>query len=132
MERRRTGDGTAVPPSSPDCRRDQCRPTFGRPRPAATPASPALPPTAASFLAAHTPGGGMTMSRKTFKLMVAGVFVAGAFGIIALGVAWATPPSPGFVSTPLAGPALMDEIQTVHQTPDWGVMIKTRGLSDVY
>ena len=26
----------------------------------------------------------------------------------------------------------MDEIHSVHQTPDWGVMIKTRGLSDVY
>ncbi len=72
------------------------------------------------------------MSRKTFKRMVAGVFVAGAFGVLALGVGWATPPSPGFVSTPLAGPALFDGIQTVTQTPDWGVMIKTRGQSDVY
>ena len=33
---------------------------------------------------------------------------------------------------PLAGPAQMDPIHTVHQTEDWGVMIKTRGLSDVY
>ena len=72
------------------------------------------------------------MSRKTFKLLVAGVLVAGALGVIALRVAWATPPTPGFVSTPITGPALFDEIQTVHQTPDWGVMIKTRGLSDVY
>ncbi len=73
------------------------------------------------------------MPRKTLKLVVAGVFVAGALGAIALRGARATPPSPGFVSTPIAGPALFDEIQTVHETPnDWGVMIKTRGLSDVY
>ena len=72
------------------------------------------------------------MSKKTWKLMLAGAFVACAFGGFAVGLAWATPPSPGFVSTPIAGPALFDEIQSVHQTPDWGVMIKTRGLSDVY
>ena len=72
------------------------------------------------------------MNRKTLKLVVAGVVVAGALGAIALRGARATPPSPGFVSTPIAGPALFDEIQSVHQTPDWGVMIKTRGLSDVY
>ena len=72
------------------------------------------------------------MSKKTWKLMLAGAFVACAFGGFAVGLAWATPPSPGFVSTPIAGPALFDEIHTVHQTPDWGVMIKTRGLSDVF
>ena len=72
------------------------------------------------------------MSKRTLKLMAAGAFVACAFGGFAVGLAWATPPSPGFVSTPIAGPALFDEIQTIHQTRDWGVMIKTRGLSDVY
>jgi quercetin dioxygenase-like cupin family protein len=72
------------------------------------------------------------MSQKTLKLTLVGALVAGAVGAIALKAARATPPSPGFVSTPITGPALMDEIQTVHQTPDWGVMIKTRGLSDVY
>jgi len=72
------------------------------------------------------------MSQKTLKLTLVGALVAGAVGAIALKAARATPPSPGFVSTPITRPALMDEIQTVHQTPDWGVMIKTRGLSDVY
>ncbi|HJZ57451.1 MAG TPA: cupin domain-containing protein [Gemmataceae bacterium] len=72
------------------------------------------------------------MTRKTLKLTVAGAIFACAAGVIALGVARATPPSPGFVSTPIAGPALFDEIHTVHQTPDWGVMIHTRGLSDIY
>ena len=72
------------------------------------------------------------MTRKILKLTAALAFVACAFGGFAAGLAWATPPSPGFVSTPIAGPALFDEIHTVHQTPDWGVMIKTRGLSDVF
>jgi quercetin dioxygenase-like cupin family protein len=70
--------------------------------------------------------------RMPWKLMVAGTLVACAAGGFAVGLAWATPPSQGFVSTPIAGPALMDEILTVHQTDDWGAMIKTRGLSDVY
>src|SRR5262249_43958285 len=92
------GEGTAAPSSSPECRRDKSRPAFGRPQPAAPSTSEALPPTAASFLAAHTPSGGMTMNRKTLKFVVAGVVVAGAFGAIALRGARATPPSPGFVS----------------------------------
>ena len=71
------------------------------------------------------------MSQKTLKLTLVGALVAGAFGVIALRVARATPPQ-GLTSTPLVGPVMFDEIQTVHQTPDWGVMIKTRGLSDVY
>ena len=72
------------------------------------------------------------MTRKTLKLTAAVAFVACACGGFAVGLVWATPPTPGFVSTPITGPALFDEIQTLHQTPDWGVMIKTRGLSDVY
>jgi len=72
------------------------------------------------------------MSQKTLKLTLVGALVAAAVGAIALKGARATPPSRGFVSTPIAGPTLMDEIQTVHQTRDWGVMIKTRGQSDVY
>ena len=72
--------------------------------------------------------------RMPWKLMVAGAFVAGVFGIIALTGARATPPTPppGFVSTSIVGPVVMDEIHTVHQTADYGVMIKSRGLSDVY
>src|SRR5262249_9705786 len=73
----------------------------------------------------------MTMSKLRLKLMLAGVFVAGAFGGIALKVAWATPPK-GVTQTLLAGPVELDEIHVVSQTPDHGVMIKTRGLSDAY
>ena len=66
-----------------------------------------------------------------WKLMAAGAFVACALGGFAIGLAWATPPQ-GFTSTPIVGPVVLDEIHTVHQTQDYGVMLKTRGLSDVY
>jgi quercetin dioxygenase-like cupin family protein len=69
------------------------------------------------------------MNKKTLKVIVAGSFVACAF---ALGFASATPPTPGFTSTPIVGPVEFDEIHTVHQTPDHGIMLKTRGFSDVY
>ena len=72
------------------------------------------------------------MTRKTLKLTAAVALVACAVCGLAQRDTKATPPSQGFVSTPIAGPALLDEILTVHQTQDWGVMIKTRGLSDVY
>ena len=66
--------------------------------------------------------------RMPWKLMLPAVFVGCAF---ALGVAWATPPR-GFTATNIVGPVTLDEIHTVHQTPDWGGMIMTRGFSDVY
>lgn len=64
-------------------------------------------------------------------LRVAGALVACALGGFAVGLAWATPPL-GFTSTPIVGPVVLDEIHSVHQTPDYGVMLKSRGLSDVY
>jgi quercetin dioxygenase-like cupin family protein len=74
----------------------------------------------------------MTMSKKTLKLTLAAALVACAVGGFALRDTRATPASDGFVSTPITGPALMEEIKSIHQTDDWGVMIKTRGQSDVY
>jgi quercetin dioxygenase-like cupin family protein len=73
----------------------------------------------------------MTMSKMRLKLMLAGVFVAGALGAVTLKVAWATPPQ-GVTSTLIAGPVVLDDIDVVSQTPAHGVMIKTRGLSDAY
>jgi quercetin dioxygenase-like cupin family protein len=73
----------------------------------------------------------MTMSKKTLKLMLAAVFVAGAFGAIALKVAWATPPK-GLTQTLIAGPVTLDEIDVISQTPAHGVIINTRGNSDMY
>src|SRR5262249_39178832 len=69
--------------------------------------------------------------RTPWKLLVAGAFVACALGGLPLRIAWAAPPQ-GFTATPIVGPVVVDDIDTVHQTPDYGVMIKSRGLSDVY
>ena len=71
------------------------------------------------------------MSKKSLKLTLAAVFVVGAFGAIALKVAWATPPK-GVANTLIAGPVTLDDIHIVSQTPGHGVMIKTRGNSDTY
>src|SRR6516165_156626 len=55
--------------------------------------------------------------------------LAGAFSGIALRVASATPPK-GVTNTLIAGLVVLDEIQVVQQNPNYGAMIKTRGLSD--
>lgn len=70
------------------------------------------------------------MLNKKLKLMFAGVLVACAMAGIARPVA-ATPPK-GFTATPIVGPVVVDDIQTVHQIKDYGAMIMTRGLSDIY
>src|SRR5215469_510273 len=69
------------------------------------------------------------MIAMRWKLTFAGVLLAGAFGGIALKVAWATPPK-GLTNTLIAGPVVLDEIQVVQENPNYGAMIKTRGLSD--
>ena len=71
------------------------------------------------------------MKKMKSKLVLAGVFAACAFGGIAIGVAWATP-AQGLTSTNIVGPVVLDEIRTLSQTPDHGVMILSRGMSDVY
>jgi quercetin dioxygenase-like cupin family protein len=69
------------------------------------------------------------MNTIKWKLTFAGVLLAGAFGGIALKVAWATPPK-GLTNTLIAGPVVLDDIHVVQQDPNYGAMIKTRGLSD--
>ena len=69
------------------------------------------------------------MNTKRWKLMLAGVLLAGAFGGIALRVGWATPPK-GVTNDLIAGPVVLGEIQVVQENPFYGAMIKTRGLSD--
>src|SRR5262249_13610175 len=69
--------------------------------------------------------------RPPQKLMVAGAFVACALGAFATQTARATPPS-GFTATNIVGPVMLDDVQTLIQTPGYGAMIKTRGPSDVY
>ena len=71
------------------------------------------------------------MNKKTLKPMLAGVFAAGAFGGITLGIAWATP-GLGISTTILAGPALLGEINVHSKSKTNDVKIKTKGLSQVY
>src|SRR5262249_52526025 len=104
-------------------------------RPVCAPGTMSSPPNAdrrrvAMFKSVRTAANG-TRRRMPSKLLLAGAFVACAFGGLAVGIAWATPGS-GITSTNLVGPVEMGEVHSVHQTPDWGAMIMTRGLSDVY
>jgi quercetin dioxygenase-like cupin family protein len=71
------------------------------------------------------------MKKKLLNLMLAGAFVACAFGGIAIGIAWATP-GVGISTTIISGPVMLDDSHVVTQDPDHGVIFKTRGQSDVY
>jgi quercetin dioxygenase-like cupin family protein len=75
----------------------------------------------------------MTMSRKTFKLTLAGAFLACAVGGLALRDTKATPASEtGFASTPLAGAVLKNNIDTWAETDDWELEVRTRGESQIF
>lgn len=71
------------------------------------------------------------MSKRNAKLMLAGVFVACAFGLVALRLAWATPGS-GVATTILTGPVVLDDIDAGSETDDHEVEIRAKGFSDVY
>lgn len=71
------------------------------------------------------------MSKRTLTLMLAGALGVYTVGAIALRVARATPPK-GLAQTVIAGPVVMDEMHAVNETPEHGVIIKTRGLTDGY
>ena len=69
------------------------------------------------------------MSRKTLKVALAAALVAG--GGFATGMAWATP-GQGISTTIVSGPVVLDETKLVTESPDHGVIFKTKGQSDVY
>jgi len=71
------------------------------------------------------------MNQRTLKMTLAGAFVACAFGLIALRIAWATP-GQDITFAPTVGPVVMDDIDTWSETDAHEVEIKTKGLSDVY
>lgn len=71
----------------------------------------------------------MTTSKLRWKLMVAGVCAACAFGGIAMRIAWATPPQ-GFTATNIVGPVVLEEINTKSEADDH-IEIKSKGLTDV-
>ena len=66
-----------------------------------------------------------------WRLMLAGAFVACAFGGFAVGLAWATPGS-GVTTTIISGPVALGEIAVKSESEINRVKIKTEGLSDVY
>lgn len=66
-----------------------------------------------------------------WRLMLAGVLVACAFGGFAVGIVWATP-GQGISTTIISGPVVLDESHIVTESPDHGVIFKTKGLSDIY
>jgi quercetin dioxygenase-like cupin family protein len=72
------------------------------------------------------------MRRNTWKLLVAGAFVACAISGFALRDVLATPPSQGFVPTNLVGPTVFGDIDTKAETNGWEAEIRVKGLSDVY
>jgi hypothetical protein len=73
----------------------------------------------------------MTMNKHILRLVVAGAFVACAFGGIAIGIAWATP-GQGITTTIISGPTQLGGIHLKSESEFNGVKIKTEGLSDVY
>jgi MFS family permease len=81
-----------------------------------------------AITAAMAPVWARVADRHGRKLMVAGAFVACAFGGFAVGVVWATPPR-DFVATNSVGPVLLHEIATKAETDDWGVKLKTLGFA---
>jgi quercetin dioxygenase-like cupin family protein len=72
------------------------------------------------------------MSKKTWKLSLAGMFVACALGLIAWKFAWATGSS-GLSTTILAGPSLLEGPFKVKSESDINELeIEVKGFSDVY
>jgi len=72
------------------------------------------------------------MSRMKSKLLLAGGLIACAFGGIAIGIGWATPPSPPGTITPtvIAGPVELDSMDIKIEDDNYELELKTRGLSD--
>jgi len=68
---------------------------------------------------------------KLWKLMLAGVLVASAFGGITLRLAWATP-GLGVVRTILTGPVLLVDVDLKSESEVNKVKIDMKGFTDVY
>ena len=72
------------------------------------------------------------MSTLKSKLMLAGVFIACASGLIALRLAWATP-GLGVTAVLLTGsPVLLDEMDVKVEGQGHHVSLKTKGFSDAH
>ena len=71
------------------------------------------------------------MSKRTLKLMVAGVFLACVSSVVTWRVAQATPPV-GVTTIPIAGPVTFDDIHAMTLDRNYTAVVKTRGKSDGY
>jgi quercetin dioxygenase-like cupin family protein len=88
---------------------------------------------AARFSSPHAyQKGRITMCRMNLKLISAALFVGCALGIIAMKVAWATPPSaPGTITpTVIAGPVVLGSMDIKIEEDTYELELKTTGLSD--
>jgi len=65
------------------------------------------------------------------KLLTAGALSASAVGLLAWGVAWATPPS-GVTFTPIIGASVLEAFSLRSDTDGLKVKMKTDGTSDLY
>ena len=70
------------------------------------------------------------MSKLKLKLMLAGVLVGCALGVIGMKVARATPPTGTITPTLIAGPVELDAIDVKIEDDDYELELKTWGLSD--
>jgi quercetin dioxygenase-like cupin family protein len=71
------------------------------------------------------------MNTVSWKLRLAGVFVACACGLVAWKVAWATGSS-GLTTTILAGPSLLEGFKVKSESEINELEIEAKGFSDVY
>ena len=70
------------------------------------------------------------MNTRIWKTTPVVACVTCALGLIALRLAWATPPV-GFTAANIVGPSMLDEIDTQSETDD-RIHIKSKGPTDVY
>ena len=72
------------------------------------------------------------MNKMKLKLMLAGLLVGCALGVIAMKVAWATPSSaPGTITpTVISGPVVLDSLDLGVEDDFYELELKTTGLSD--
>jgi len=68
---------------------------------------------------------------RTLKLLMAGAFVATAFGGLAIGIAWATP-GVGISTSIISGPVVLGDVHIQSKSDINDIELKTKGLSDVY
>ena len=73
----------------------------------------------------------MSMCSRKAKLFLTGTAVACTVVGLTWRFAWATP-GDGIIITPIAGPGMMEAVNTKSLSPDHQARLSTKGVSDVY